>query len=121
MAPRRVEEAIDVVANGASPCRVVRVNRAANQLGFERTEEALRHRVVPAIAFSTHACDEAEALELGAIVGAGEWTSAVRMVHASARWASRRDGGTTPAPAVFLNPKRDQETIASALARETAS
>ncbi len=27
----------------------------------------------------------------------------------------------TPAPAVFLNPKRDQETIASALSRETAS
>jgi putative transposase len=27
----------------------------------------------------------------------------------------------TPAPAVFLNPKQDQETIASALARETAS
>lgn len=36
------------------------------------------------------------------------------------RW-SRGTRNWTPAPAVFLNPKRDQETIASALSRETAS
>jgi transposase InsO family protein len=34
------------------------------------------------------------------------------------RW-SRRTRNWTPAPAVFLNPKRDQETIASAHARPT--
>jgi len=36
------------------------------------------------------------------------------------RWA-RGTRNWTPAPAVFLNPKRDQETIASALARTAAS
>ena len=36
------------------------------------------------------------------------------------RW-SRGTRSWTPAPAVFLNPKRDQETIASALSRETPS
>jgi putative transposase len=36
------------------------------------------------------------------------------------RW-SRSTRNWTPAPAVFLNPKRNQETIASALSRETAS
>jgi putative transposase len=35
------------------------------------------------------------------------------------RW-SRGTRNWSPAPAVFLNPKRDQETIASALSRETA-
>jgi putative transposase len=36
------------------------------------------------------------------------------------RW-SRGTRNWTPAPAVYLNPKRDQETIASALARNNAS
>ena len=36
------------------------------------------------------------------------------------RW-SRGTRNWTPAPAVFLNPKRNQETIASALSRETDS
>lgn len=36
------------------------------------------------------------------------------------RW-SRGTRNWTPAPAVFLNPKRDQDTIAVALSRETAS
>lgn len=36
------------------------------------------------------------------------------------RW-SRGTRNWTPAPAVFLDPKRDQETIASKLARSTAS
>lgn len=36
------------------------------------------------------------------------------------RW-SRGTRNWTPAPAVFLNPKREQETIASSLSRETTS
>ena len=68
MTPGRVVEALDVVEHICSGLVPDEIDFALGALGFQRREEALHRRVVPDIAGSAHAANDAavghQALEL---------------------------------------------------------
>ena len=84
MPPDSVVEDLDVLEDLASSLRSRVVPAEVLKLGLERTEEALRHRVVPAVALPAHACEDPALAELPAEFLAG--------VLAAASWNKRPDG-----------------------------
>ena len=69
--PHAVVEADDVVGDVACGLGVVGIVTLPDTLHFEVQEEALHHRVIPAIAFAAHAADKAVLGQQRRMHGAG--------------------------------------------------
>src|SRR5437016_1496144 len=76
-----VVEDLQVLEDGAVGVRVRRPVRLVCEFDLERREEALRDRVVPAVAAPAHAHDDAVGVEHGAVVAARVLAPAVGMMH----------------------------------------
>ncbi len=81
MSPLSIVEDFDVFEDRLARLLACEEVRVVNEVDLERREEALGHRVVPAVALPTHARDETVLFEHRAVVGAGVLTAAVRVVH----------------------------------------
>ena len=78
-----IVEALEVIDQRRAGGRARRPAGVVHELDFERGEEALGHRVVPAVAAATHAAAEAVLREQGLVVAAGilggfNWSSQQR-------------------------------------------
>src|SRR3989449_3302634 len=76
-----VVEYLQVLEDGAVRVRVRRPVRLVCEFDLERREEALRDRVVPAVAAPAHAHDDAVGVEHGAVVAARVLAAAVGVMH----------------------------------------
>src|SRR2546422_7839578 len=83
MPPVRIVEGRDVVMDRSLRFVFRRPGATMNELGLEGCEEALRHRVVPAVADAAHAADDATSGQLRAIHVAGVLASAVGVMNES--------------------------------------
>ena len=77
MSSRRIVEVLEIVANSGRGGLGACVDAGTDQFRLQCAEEALGHGAVPAISFSTHARDEANALEVGAVAFTRDGASAV--------------------------------------------
>ena len=75
--PHAVVEVDDVVGDVAHCLGVVGVVALPNTLHLQVQEEALRHRVIPTIAFTAHAADQAMFGQQLLTHGAGVLTAAI--------------------------------------------
>src|SRR5262249_34043496 len=91
MPPSRIVEAFDVLAGGVLDVVHVMPVRVELDLEGEGREEALGHRVVPAVPLAAHARLDAVALEHGSVVSAGVVNAAVAVMDHAGRRRSHRE------------------------------
>src|SRR2546425_11778438 len=81
-----VVEPLDVVEELSARCRPRRPRRVVDELDLQRGKEALRDRVVPAIAPAAHAADDPMPGQGLAVVAAGVLTATIRMMQQPLGW-----------------------------------
>ena len=81
MTPVRIEERPDVVVHGGPGLGLRRPRTSVDQLCLQGREEALRDGVVPAVADTAHAADDAAGRQLGSVELARVLTATVRVVN----------------------------------------
>src|SRR5439155_10960078 len=92
MPPPLVVEPLDVVEHIPPRLGPRAIGAMVDQLGLERLEEALDHRVVPAVAPPAHAGPDPVAREERLIGRAGILTALIRVVQQPPRRPPRRPG-----------------------------
>ena len=80
-----VVEVLDVVPDRRLRFVPASVTRIVNELGAQRSEEALGDSIVPAIAFAAHARRHPKVGERFAVVLARVWASSIGVMHESGR------------------------------------
>src|SRR5262245_42048124 len=90
--PNGVVEALEVVADGRNRCSAGCVAFVVDEFGAEGREEALRHGIVPAVASSAHARDDAVPVQQLPVTITCIGAAAVRVVNETAGWASTSEG-----------------------------
>ena len=87
----RVVEIVDVVADGRKSGSMSRVALVMNQLGLERSKEALDNSVVPSIARAAHARHQAVSQEFLTVNCAGVRSTAIGVMDHARRGFPRRE------------------------------
>src|SRR5215510_8757065 len=81
MAPAAVVESFDVLEHRATGLDPGLPPAGVNQFDFERSEETLRHRVVPAVAAAAHAAPDPVQRQQLLVVVAGVLAATIRMMQ----------------------------------------
>src|SRR5213593_518518 len=93
VSPLLIVEDFDVVEERRARGGPRGPERIVHELDLERGEEALRHRIVPAVTPPTHAADDPLAAEGRLVVGARILATAVGVMQQPRGWLTARAAG----------------------------